>query len=72
MTALSGLAIVVRGAHPRRVYSPQLQDHELSDSSSQRNGLICRPGEESAFHVRPWFSILFLAEVMGMKGIPIG
>jgi hypothetical protein len=70
MTALSGLAIAASGSTPTQgAYSPQLRKTmNFLIRSSQRNGLICRSGEEEARSMYAHgFSMLFLSEVMGME-----
>jgi hypothetical protein len=73
MTALSGLALASSGSTPTEgKYAPQLRkclNYVLR--SSQRNGLICRAGEEESRSMYGHgFSMLFLSEVMGNEQDP--
>lgn len=73
MTALSGLALMGSGSTPTQgTYSPQVRKAlNYVVRSSQRNGLICRGGqEESRSMYAHGFSMLMLAEVMGMEEDP--
>ena len=70
MTALSGLALISAGNTPSHgPYSPQLRkalNYVLG--SAQRNGLICRAGEEEARSMYGHgFGMLMLSEIMGME-----
>ncbi len=70
MTALSGLAIGSSGSMPTQgPHAPQMSKAlTYLLRSSQQNGLICRPGRESSRSMYGHgFSMLFLAEVMGME-----
>lgn len=70
MTALAGLAISGSGSTPTQgKYSPQIRKLlTFLLESSQRNGLICRPGEEASRSMYGHgFSMLFLAQAMGME-----
>jgi prenyltransferase/squalene oxidase-like repeat protein len=73
MTSLSGLALASSGSTPTEgKYAPQLRkclNYVLR--SSQRNGLICRAGEEESRSMYGHgFGMLFLAEVMGTEQDP--
>jgi len=73
MTALSGLAVISSGSTPTEgPYAPVLRKSlTYILRSSQRNGLICRPGEEEARSMYGHgFGMLFLAQVMGMEEDP--
>jgi hypothetical protein len=70
MTALSGLAFASSGSTPTQgPYAPNIRramTYVLR--SPQRNGLICRPGdEETRSMYGHGFSMLFLSEMMGME-----
>ncbi|GJQ25780.1 MAG: hypothetical protein HBSAPP02_08120 [Phycisphaerae bacterium] len=70
MTALAGLALAGSGSTPTQgPYAPHLRKSlTFILRSAQRNGLICRAGEEEARSMYAHgFSMLFLAEVMGME-----
>ena len=70
MTALSGLALAASGSTPTQGrYSPQIAKAlTFSLGSSRRNGLICRRGEEEARSMYGHgFSMLFIAQMMGME-----
>ncbi len=71
MTALSGLAVAASGStQTDGKYAPVVRKAvTYALNSYQRNGLICRPGgdEESRSMYGHGFSMLFLAEVMGME-----
>lgn len=70
MTALAGMALAGSGSTPTQgPYSPHLRKSlTYILRSAQRNGLICRVGEEEARSMYAHgFSMLFLAEVMGME-----
>jgi hypothetical protein len=70
MTALSGLAIAGSGSTPTQgQYAPTLRKSlTFILRSAQRNGLICRTGdEENRSLYGHGFSMLFLSEVMGME-----
>jgi len=73
MTALSGLAVLASGSTPTEGrYAPTVRKTlTYILRSSQRNGLICRPGsEESRSMYGHGFGMLFLAQVMGMEEDP--
>ncbi len=70
MTSLAGMALAGSGSTPTQgPYSPHLRKSlTYILRSAQRNGLICRTGEEEARSMYAHgFSMLFLAEVMGME-----
>jgi len=70
MTALSGLAILASGSTPTQgEYAPQVRKAlSFSLQSAQRNGLICRDGDESSRSMYGHgFTMLFLAQVMGTE-----
>ncbi len=73
MTALAGMALLSSGSTATEgPYAPQLRKTlTYVLGSSQRNGLICRPGEEESRSMYGHgFSMLFLAETMGMEEDP--
>lgn len=70
MTALSGLALTASGSTPGQgPYAPHLRKAlNYIVRSSQRNGLICRRGEEESRSLYGHgFSMLFLGEIYGME-----
>jgi hypothetical protein len=70
MTALSGLAIAASGSTPTQgQYAPVMRRAvNYSLRSAQTNGLFCRSGEEESRSMYGHgFTMLFLAEVMGME-----
>jgi len=70
MTALSGLALTASGSTPGQgPHAPQLRKAlNYIVRSSQRNGLICRRGEEESRSLYGHgFSMLFLGEIYGME-----
>jgi squalene cyclase len=70
MTALTGLALTASGSTPTQgPYSPHLRKAvNYLVRSSQRNGLICRRGEEESRSMYGHgFSMLFLSEIYGME-----
>lgn len=73
MTALSGLAILGAGSTPTEgKHAPALRKTlTYTLGSAQRNGLVCRSGEEEARSMYGHgFGMLFLAQVMGMEEDP--
>ncbi len=74
MTSLAALALLASGSTPTEgPYSPQLRKAlTFALHCSQRNGLICPRGdnEESRSMYGHGFSMLFLAQVMGMEEDP--
>lgn len=73
MTALSGMALLSSGSTATDgPYAPQLRKSlTYVLGSSQRNGLICRAGEEESRSMYGHgFSMLFLSEAMGMEEDP--
>lgn len=73
MTSLASLATIASGSTPTEgPYAPNLRKSlTYILRSSQRNGLVCRPGpEESRSMYGHGFSMLFLAQVMGMEEDP--
>jgi len=74
MTSLASLALMASGSTPTEgPYSPQLRKAlTFALHCSQRNGLICPRGdnEESRSMYGHGFSMLFLAQVMGMEEDP--
>ena len=70
MTALAGLALVASGSTPTQgERAPQVRKAmAFALQSAQRNGLICREGDESSRSMYGHgFSMLFLAQVMGVE-----
>ncbi|MCZ6688937.1 MAG: terpene cyclase/mutase family protein [Planctomycetota bacterium] len=69
MTALAGLAFVADGNTPTRgKYALQLRKAvDFTLMSARRNGLITDPQEESRSMYGHGFSMLFLAQVLGME-----
>ncbi|MCA9257274.1 MAG: terpene cyclase/mutase family protein [Phycisphaerales bacterium] len=73
MTALAGLALMSSGSTPTQgEYAPQLRKTlTYAIGSAKRNGLICRDGSESSRSMYGHgFTMLFLAQVMGMEEDP--
>ncbi|MCB9852706.1 MAG: terpene cyclase/mutase family protein [Phycisphaerales bacterium] len=73
MTALAGLALIASGSTPTQgEYAPQLRKSlTYAIESAKRNGLICRDGSESSRSMYGHgFTMLFLAQVMGMEEDP--
>lgn len=73
MTALAGLALVSSGCTPTQgEYAPQLRKSlTYAIESAKRNGLICRDGSEASRSMYGHgFTMLFLAQVMGMEEDP--
>lgn len=68
MTSLAGLALVSSGSSPTRgKYAPQVRKAvDFILKSSRRSGLITDPQEESRSMYGHGFSMLFLAQVIGM------
>lgn len=70
MTSLASLAILASGSTPTQgEYAPQLRKSlTYLVRSSQRNGLICRVGEEESRSMYGHgFAMLFLGQVYGME-----
>lgn len=69
MTALAGLAFLASGSTPcEGRYAPQVERAaEYVLSSVQPSGLISRPEEEARSMYGHGFSMLFLAQLMGME-----
>lgn len=73
MTALAGLAMIASGSTPTQgEYAPNLRKTlTYALGSAKRNGLICRDGSESSRSMYGHgFTMLFLAQVMGMEEDP--
>lgn len=73
MTALSGMGFMASGnTSTQGPYSPQVRKAiTYALRSAQRNGLICRSGEEESRSMYGHgFSMLMLAEAMGMEEDP--
>ncbi|GMU33172.1 MAG: terpene cyclase/mutase family protein [Planctomycetia bacterium] len=73
MTALAGLSLMASGnTSTQGPYSPQVRKATTFIlRSAQRNGLICRAGEEESRSMYGHgFSMLMLAEAMGMEEDP--
>lgn len=73
MTALAGLAMMSSGSTPTQgEYAPQLRKAlTYAIGSAKKNGLICRDGTESSRSMYGHgFTMLFLAQVMGMEEDP--
>jgi len=70
MTALAGLALLSSGETPTQgEHAPTLRRAlTYALQSAQRNGLICRDGDEASRSMYGHgFSMLFLAQIMGME-----
>ncbi|MFQ5429545.1 MAG: prenyltransferase/squalene oxidase repeat-containing protein [Phycisphaerae bacterium] len=73
MTSLASLALMSSGSTPTAgKYAPNLRKSlTYVLRSPQRNGLICRPGEEESRSMYGHgFAMLFLSQVMGMEEDP--
>jgi len=70
MTALAGLALLAAGETPTQgEHAPTLRRAlTYALQSAQRNGLICRDGDEASRSMYGHgFTMLFLAQIMGME-----